>query len=116
MKLKIDYKYESLNNYINKCRTNYFMANKIKQQETDLSALAFCKIPVIKKYPIEIKFIWHMKSKTADLDGRLPKNIIDGLVRSKRIPDDNVKYIQRIIHEYIQDNKDYVEVEINEYR
>ena len=53
-----------------------------------------------------------MKSKTADLDGRIPKNIIDGLVRSKRIPDDNVKYIQKITHEYIGDTKDYVEVEI----
>ena len=112
MKLKIDYKYESLNNYINKCRTNYFMANKIKQQETDLSALAFCKIPVIKKYPIEIKFIWHMKSKIADLDGKFAKNIIDGLVRANKIPDDNVKYINKITHNYIQDNKDYVEVEI----
>jgi len=116
MKLIIDYKFESLNNYINKCRTNYHIANKLKQQETNLSALAFCKIPKISRFPIEIKFIWHIKNKTTDLDGRLPKNIIDGLVRSKRIPDDNVKYIQRIIHEYVQDNKDYVEVEINEYR
>lgn len=77
-----------------------------------LSALQFTKIPKITNYPIEIIFRWHMKSKTADLDGRIPKNIIDGLVRSKRIPDDNVKYIQKITHEYIGDTKDYVEVEI----
>jgi hypothetical protein len=79
-----------------------------------LSALQFAKIPKITKFPIEITFKWHMKSKTADLDGRIPKNIIDGLVRSKRIPDDNVKYITRIIHEYVGDTKDYVEVEIKE--
>lgn len=112
--IKIDYKFESINNYINACRTNYHIANKIKQKETQLSALEFTKIPKIEKYPIAIKFKWHMKSKTADLDGRLPKNIIDGLVRSKRIIDDNVKYIQKITHEYISDDKDYVEVEIKE--
>ena len=57
-----------------------------------------------------------MKSKTADLDGRIPKNIIDGLVRSKRIPDDNVKFISKITHIYVSDDKDYVEVEIKEMK
>lgn len=112
MKITIKHKFESINSYINKCRTNYHIANKVKQKETQLSALAFCKIPKITKYPIEITFKWHIKNKTSDLDGRLPKNIIDGLVKSKRIIDDNVKYIQRIIHEYIEDKEDYVEMEI----
>ena len=114
VKIILDYKFESLNNYINACRTNYYVANKIKQKETQLSALGFTKIPKITKYPIGITFKWHMKSKTADLDGRLPKNIIDGLVRSKRIEDDSVKYIQKITHEYISDDKDYVEVYIEQ--
>lgn len=114
MKIIIDYKFESLNGYINKCRTNYFVANKIKQQETNLSALAFCRIPKITKYPIRLIFKWHMKSKIADLDGRLAKNIIDGLVRAKKIPNDNVKYIQEIVHKYIPDKKDYVEIEMEE--
>lgn len=112
MKIKIDYKFESLNNYINKCRTNYHLANNIKQKETQLSALYFSKIPKIDKYPIQLTFYWHMKSKIADLDGRFPKNIIDGLVRAKRIPDDNVKYINKITHIYIEDKKDYLELEI----
>lgn len=114
MKVIIDYKFESLNNYINQCRTNYHIANKTKQKETMLSMIMFNRIPKITKFPIELTFYWHMKSKTADLDGRLPKNIIDGLVRSKRIPDDNVKYIQCITHKYIEDKKDYVEIEIKE--
>lgn len=111
-KVIINHKFKSLNEYINECRTNYYVANKTKQKETMISALQFTKTPKITKYPIELKFKWHMKSKTADLDGRIPKNIIDGLVKSKRIPDDNVKYIQKITHEYIGDIKDYVEVEI----
>lgn len=112
MKITINYKFTSINQYINECRTNYYVANKTKQKETMLSALMFTKIPKITKFPIELTFKWHMKSKTADLDGRIPKNIIDGLVKSKRIPDDNVKYIQKITHIYIEDKKDFVEVEI----
>lgn len=112
MRIKIKYKFESMNNYINKCRSNYHYANKIKQQETDLACLAFTKIPKIEEYPIELIFHWYMKSKNADLDGRLPKNIIDGLVRSKKIVDDNVKYIQKITHVYHESKEDYVEVEI----
>ena len=114
MKVIIDYKFDSLNNYINKCRTNVYTANKTKQKETMVSAIVFTKIPKITKFPIELIFKWHMRCKIADLDGRLAKNIIDGLVRSKRIPDDNVKYIQKITHEYVGDTKDYVEVEIKE--
>ena len=113
-KVVIEYKFESINDYVNECRTNYHIANATKQKETTLAALAFSKIPKIEKYPIELTFKWHIKNKQSDLDGRLPKNIIDGLVRSKRIEDDNVKYIQKITHEYISDDKDYVEVEIEE--
>lgn len=113
MKITINHKFKSINEYVNQCRTNYYVANKTKQQETMLSALVFSRISKIEKYPIELIFNWHMKSKIADLDGRLPKNIIDGLVKAKRIPDDNVKYITRIVHEYVSDDKDYVEVIIN---
>jgi len=113
-KIIINYKFESLNNYINKCRTNYYMANKIKQQETDISMMYFARISKIENYPIELIFNWHMKSKIADLDGRFAKNIIDGLVKANKIPDDNVKYIQKITHNYIEDEKDYVEIKIIE--
>lgn len=112
IKIKIDYNFTNINKYVNECRTNYHIANKTKQKETKLSAIYFSKIPKIKEFPISITFYWHMKSKIADLDGRLPKNIIDGLVASKRIPNDNVKYINKITHIYIEDKKDYVEVEI----
>ena len=112
MKITIDYKFKSLNNYINECRTNYHIANKTKQIETKLSAMYFSKIPKITEYPIELIFTWHMKSKVADLDGRFAKNVIDGLVKAKKIPDDNVKYINKITHIYKEDKKDYLEVEI----
>lgn len=112
MKIHINYKFENINTYINKCRTNQFYANKIKQQETELSRLAFINIPKITEYPIELIFTWHIKTKTSDLDGKLPKNIIDGLVRAGKIEDDNVKFIQKITHIYQPDTQDSVEIEI----
>ena len=112
MKVIIHYKFDNVNNYVNKCRSNYFYANKTKQKETEISQIAFMKIPKIEKYPIELIFTWHIKSKTCDLDGKLPKNIIDGLVRAEKIPDDNVKYIQKITHLYKEDKDDYVEIDI----
>ena len=112
MKVLIDYKFENLNTYINRCRTNYFLANKTKQKETEISKYEFNKIPKVNKYPIELIFTWHIKNQLSDLDGKLPKNIIDGLVRAEKIEDDNVKYIQKITHIYQKDKKDFVEVEI----
>lgn len=106
----IRYKFESLNNYINKCRSNPYYANKTKQEETELSKLHFVG-KKITNYPLTVVFKWHMKSKIADLDGRFAKNIIDGMVKAGTIPNDNVKYIQKIVHEYVEDKEDYVEIE-----
>ena len=110
MKVSIDYKFENINTYINKCRTNPYFANTIKQKETKLSAAVFKNIPKIEKFPIELQFIWHIKNKLSDLDGKFPKNIIDGLVRAEKIPDDNVKYIQKITHIYQEDKVDSVDI------
>lgn len=112
MKVIIDYKFDNINTYIGKCRANYYYANKTKQRETEISKYAFNKIPKITTYPIELVFTWHIKTKTSDLDGKMPKNIIDGLVRAGKIIDDNVKYIQKITHIYSEDKKEYVEIEI----
>ncbi len=106
----IKYKFESINNYINKCRANYYLANKVKREETELSRLHFLN-KKINHFPLTLVFKWHMKSKIADLDGRFAKNIIDGMVKAGTIPDDNVKYIQKIVHEYVEDKEDYVEIE-----
>lgn len=109
----LDYKFTNLNTYINACRTNKFQANKIKQQETEYARLMFRNVPVYNN-PIELTFTWHIKNVCSDLDGKFPKHAIDGLVKAKKIPDDNVKYIQKITHIYQKDTKDFVEVEIKE--
>jgi len=109
----LDYKFTNLNTYINACRTNKFQANKIKQQETEYARLMFRNVPVYDK-PIELIFTWHIKNTNCDLDNCIEKSICDGLVKARKIPDDNVKYIQKITHIYQKDTKDFVEVEIKE--
>ena len=109
-KMVIKYKFENLNNIINKCRSNPYYANNIKQKETNLVSMLF-KGKKINNFPLTIVFKWHIKSKIADLDNCIPKSILDGMVKAGTIPNDNVKYIQKIVHEYVQDKEDYVELE-----
>ena len=61
MKVIIDYKFCSMNEYIGQCRANYHYANDTKQKETMLSAMVFSKLPKIENYPIELIFKWHMR-------------------------------------------------------
>lgn len=106
----IRYKFENLNKIINSSRSNPYYANTIKQKETELVRLQFLG-KKINHFPLTIVFKWHIKSKIADLDNCIPKSILDGMVKAGTIPNDNVKYIQKIVHEYIEDSDDYVEIE-----
>lgn len=106
----IKYKFENLNEIINKCRSNPYYANQVKQKETEIARLHFIG-KKINHFPLTVVFKWHMKSKIADLDNKLEKSILDGMVKAGTIPNDNVKYIQKIVHEYVEDKEDYVEIE-----
>ena len=72
MKVIIDYKFENINTYVNKCRTNPFFANKKKKKETELSMLEFSKIPKIENTPINIKKKY--KNALPTSNGILPIN------------------------------------------
>lgn len=106
----IKYKFENLNEIINKCRSNPYYANQVKQKETEIARLHFIG-KKINHFPLTVIFKWHMESKIADLDNKLEKSILDGMVKAGTIPNDNVKYIQKIVHEYVEDKEDYVEIE-----
>lgn len=114
MRVVLDYKFASLNDIINVSRTNRFMANKLKKDEMEVVRYSTIGIPAIENYPVEIVFLWHIKNINSDLDGRVEKNILDGLVNVGILKNDSLKYISKITHEYIKDTKDYVEVYIEE--
>ena len=46
---------------------------------------ATLKIPKITEYPVKIEAIWHVKNKNFDLDNKILKNILDGLVNARII-------------------------------
>lgn len=113
-KLTIDYKFINLNETINYSRRNKYLANRTKKEEMEVVRLSTKVMKKITNYPVEIKFIWHIKNINSDLDNKLEKNILDGLVLANKLENDSLKYINKITHEYIKDTKDYVEVYIEE--
>jgi Holliday junction resolvase RusA-like endonuclease len=92
--IKIPYKLPSANDYIRACRTNYHMANKLKQEVEQDIAVYIKKLPKYSK-PVKIHFHWIEANKRRDLDNICfaKKFILDALVKSGKLKDDNRKCV-----------------------
>ena len=93
--IEIPIKVPSLNEYIGACRTNYHKANKMKHEVQDEVAVYIGHLPRMTK-PVRIDFLWTEKNNRRDYDnissaGR--KFILDALVNSGKLPDDNRKHV-----------------------
>ena len=110
----IDYQFTTLNEYINAERTNKFIASKIKRENTEVARLHF----IGKKFqkPLEVKFKWFVSNLGRDLDNLAfcCKYILDGMVKAKAIPSDNLRHIVKITHEFEKCDKKGVNIEIIE--
>ena len=95
MKFHLDYMPINWNEYINKERSSYYLANKIKQEEKQIVKY-LCRKKYEGNYPIEITFTIHYKDCRQDLDNFRMKGLIDGLVANGIIENDNLKKIQKI--------------------
>ena len=94
--VEIPIKVPSLNEYINACRTNYHKANKMKHDVQNEVSVCISRLPKMKK-PVWIDFTWTEKNNRRDYDnissaGR--KFILDALVASGKLPDDNRKHVR----------------------
>ncbi len=92
----IPIKVPSLNEYIGACRTNYHKANHMKHQYQAEIGTYISHLPKMKR-PVVIDFLWTEKNKRRDFDnisslGR--KFILDALVASGKLPDDNRRYVR----------------------
>jgi Holliday junction resolvase RusA-like endonuclease len=107
----IPHQFTTLNQYIKAERTNRYISAKIKREETLLAESYF--IGEKYKTPLRIKFIWHIKDKRTDPDNIAfcKKFILDGMVNSKAIENDSIKYIKGFEDEFIID-KDNIGVEV----
>lgn len=113
MKVVLNYKFKSLNDYINSCRRNKYIGAKIKKDETEYCTQIFKQLKPLSEFPVHIECHWHSPSKIRDIDGFLIKNVLDGMVHAGFIPDDNVKYISKLTHEYHFSESDKLEIEIH---
>lgn len=116
MKLFINYEPPNWNEYINIERTNFYKANKLKQQEKKIVQLSTIGKKYDGKYPVELTIKPHFKDYRRDLDNTRIKGIVDGLVACNVLKNDNLKHIQRIVLEPVFDNVTGtgIEIEIKE--
>lgn len=106
--IEIPIKVPSLNEYIGACRTNYHKANKMKHDVQTQVGMYISHLPRMQK-PVTIDFLWTEKNNRRDYDnissaGR--KFILDALVASGKLPDDNRKYV-RGFSDAFEVGKDY---------
>ena len=112
-----DYKFTTLNEYINAERSNKYAGAKIKKSNTEYvytivkSLLNSKKIKKIDKL-IEIRFIWHETSKMRDPDNIsfCKKYILDGMVSAGLIKNDGHKQIVGFTDRFIFEKMYGVEV------
>lgn len=66
----------------------------------------------IEHYPVKITCYWHIKNELSDLDNKSIKSLLDCMQKMRKLENDNVKCINEIVYKYVEDTKDYLEVEI----
>lgn len=108
----IEYDFPNWNDYINLERRNKYAANHMKQKEKKLVVYSTIGKKYKGEYPVEMYFKVHFKDHRKDLDNSRIKSLVDGLVTSGVIPNDNLNYIQRIVIEPVFDNQVGIEVKI----
>ena len=115
IRIIINYIPPNWNDYINKERSSYYIANKIKQEEKKIVALSTIGKKYNGKYPVEITFKPHFKDRRQDLDNFRYKGILDGLVTAGVLKNDNLKCIKKISLEAVVDGESYIDIEIKPY-
>lgn len=114
MKYVINMKLPSLNEYINVCRKNKYIANRYKQNLEDEISWFLLNMPKYKK-PIKIHFIWIEGNKRRDLDNICfaKKFILDAMVKRGKLKDDNRHYVTAFTDtfEYGKETKVILEIE-----
>ena len=114
-KLEIPMKLPSLNQYINACRTNRYAGAHMKATIEEEIGWYINTLPDYKK-PVKIKFTWVEDNKRRDLDNIAfgKKFILDALVKSGKLKDDNRKNVTSFEDYFEYDKEAKVILEIEE--
>lgn len=113
-RIEIPMKLPSLNEYVNSCRTNRYASNSLKQNLEKNISYYIKDLPSYKK-PIRIHFHWVEGNKRRDYDNICfsKKFILDALVKSGKLKDDNRKCVTGFVDtfEYSDTTKVILEIE-----
>lgn len=110
VRIELDFKFENLNDMIRLSRGSKYGANNQKKNEMQFVKFATLKIPKITEYPVKIEAIWHVKNKNFDLDNKILKNILDGLVNARILKNDNFNCVNEITYKAIIDGTEKLEL------
>lgn len=110
----------SLNEYINKCRSNPFLSNNYKKQQQSIVAKALQDIQPISDscYPIHIRYRYYESNKKRDLDNVSSwchKVAQDTLVNTGIIKNDTMTEISGFSDEFPGIDKDNPRIEVSIY-
>ena len=112
---EIPMKLPSLNEYVNVCRTNAYMASKFKKDLERGIGMCIEKMPRFMN-PVEIHFHWIEGNKRRDLDNICfaKKFILDAMVKQGKLKDDNRKCVTAFTDTFSYDTETKVILEIKE--
>ncbi len=114
IKVEINMKLPSLNEYVNVCRENRFKASKFKKNLEEDIMMFTNRLPRFEN-PVKIHFHWIEGNKRRDLDNICfaKKFILDALVKSGKLQDDNRKIVTAFTDtfEYGEETKVILEIE-----
>ncbi len=120
-KFEIPEKLPSMNEVVNKNRSNRYAAAQMKKDlEARIclyirEAMRKGTLSVVVK-PCRVKFTWHERTKKRDVDNiqSSQKFVLDALQKSGVLPNDNRKWVRQIMHEVVDSDRDGVLVELIE--
>ena len=114
-KAEIQLKLPSLNDYIRACRSNKYVGAKLKKNTENDIMWFLRKLPTFTK-PVEIHFHWVEDNKRRDLDNICfaKKFILDALVKSGKLADDNRKIVAAFTDTFSYGKEAKVILEIKE--
>ena len=115
MKITIDTKLPTLNEYINLERTNKFMAAKLKKDTTNAVAWLVSKHKLPKDTLFDVHFTWFKLNNRADHDNIAfaKKFVLDGLVKGGVLGNDSPKFINNFTDTFVLDkSRKYISCEV----
>lgn len=114
--LKIPFRLPSLNEYINKCRSNRYGGANFKRSIENNIILILNTRHFLIASPVHITFVWHEPNKKRDKDNVAfaKKFILDAMQKAGRLKNDNNQFVSGFTDKFVYDSTEGVEIFIEE--